>query len=46
MPLKVFINDTPIWLYPTTEVQKKTLTTIKSTFKIDPNFYVYSKKIH
>jgi len=45
MPLKVFINQEPTWIYPTSEIQKKSLTYKKSTLEIDPNFYVYSKKI-
>jgi aminopeptidase N len=45
MPLKVFINKNPTWIYPTSKIQSKTLSEKKSTFKIDPNFYVYSKSI-
>ena len=45
MPLKVFINKNPTLIYPTSKIQSKTLSEKKSTFKIDPNFYVYSKSI-
>jgi len=45
MPLKVFINQEPTWIYPTSEIQKKSLTYKKSTLEIDPNFYVYSKEV-
>ena len=43
MPLKVFINDKEEWLYPTSENQKISFEIKDSTFKVDPNFYIFTK---
>ena len=44
MPLKVSINDEVVWLYPTTNWQKMNIKK-NSTFTIDKNFYISSKKV-
>jgi aminopeptidase N len=43
MPLKVFINDIPQWIYPTPKIQIKTLDVANPNFKVDSNFYIYTK---
>tara|TARA_B110000238_G_scaffold200890_1_gene252994 strand:+ start:2373 stop:4019 length:1647 start_codon:yes stop_codon:yes gene_type:complete len=43
MPVRIFINEKPIWLYPTLEIQTKTLKGRNSNFEVDPNFYIYTK---
>ncbi|AUC86313.1 peptidase M1 [Polaribacter sp. ALD11] len=43
MPLKVFINDKEEWIYPTSENQKISFEIKDTTFKVDPNFYIFTK---
>lgn len=43
MPLKVFINNKEEWIYPTSENQNIRFKKENSIFKIDPNFYVFTK---
>ncbi|MDX6746480.1 M1 family metallopeptidase [Polaribacter sp. PL03] len=43
MPLKIFINDKEEWIYPTSESQKINFKEENSIFKIDPNFYIFTK---
>ena len=43
MPLKVFINDKEEWIYPTSESQKINFKEENSIFKIDANFYIFTK---
>ncbi|MCF6181085.1 M1 family metallopeptidase [Lutibacter sp.] len=45
MPLKVKINDSEKWIFPTNKWKKLKLDSPVSTFKIDKNFYVKSKRI-
>jgi aminopeptidase N len=44
MPVKVFINEKPMWLYPTSRIKTKTLKGTNPDFEVDPNFYIYTKK--
>ena len=46
MPLKVTINNKIQWIYPTENWQKIVLKNNNSIFNIDPNFYIYQKKIN
>ncbi|CAI8284091.1 MAG: Uncharacterised protein [Polaribacter sp. SA4-10] len=43
MPVRIFINEKPMWLYPTSKIQTKTLKGTNSDFETDPNFYIYTK---
>ncbi|WP_194767171.1 M1 family metallopeptidase [Tamlana sp. I1] len=45
MPIKIAINASEQWLYPKQEWQTLKVKNNMSTFKIDKNFYVKSKKI-
>jgi aminopeptidase N len=45
MPLKVTINTTEQWIYPTNQWKELKLNSSRLKFKIDENFYVESKKI-
>ena len=43
MPVRIFINEKPMWLYPTSKIQTKTIQGAKLVFEVDPNFYIYTK---
>ncbi|TXD47999.1 M1 family metallopeptidase [Polaribacter sp. IC073] len=43
MPLKVSINDKEKWIYPTSENQKISFEIKDTAFKVDPNFYIFTK---
>lgn len=45
MPIKVTINDSEKWIFPTNNWKVLKLNSKLSEFKIDENFYVNSKKI-
>lgn len=45
MPIKVTINNSEKWIYPTNNWKELKLDSKLSEFKIDENFYVNSKKI-
>ncbi|WP_149276138.1 M1 family metallopeptidase [Pareuzebyella sediminis] len=44
MPLKIWVDDKPKWLHPTTQLKSKKLKGDASTFKVDRNFYVNAEK--
>ena len=44
MPIKVTINNKEQWIYPTEELKGMDLESEKSEIKVDPNFYIYTKK--
>ncbi|ARV06567.1 peptidase M1 [Polaribacter sp. SA4-10] len=46
MPIKVTINNKEQWIYPTEELKEMDLESEKSEIKVDPNFYIYTKKIN
>ena len=43
MPVRIFINEKPMWLYPTSKMQTKTWKGTNLDFEVDPNFYIYTK---
>ena len=43
MPVRIFINDNPRWIYPTSKIQAKILKVTNLSFEVDPNFYIYTK---
>jgi len=45
MPLRVFIDGKPKWLYPTQEWKSETADPNATTFKVDRNFYIETKEI-
>ncbi len=45
MPVRIFIGDSPQWIYPTSTWKSEVLMGDLSTLKIDPNFYVLELKI-
>nr|WP_223154704.1 M1 family metallopeptidase [Aestuariibaculum sediminum] len=45
MPLKVYINNKAKWIYPKADWQTISLKELASEFKIDPNFYILTKKL-
>ncbi len=45
MPIKIIINGKERWIYPKTEWKTLSLKSKNASFEIDPNFYVYSKKL-
>ncbi len=45
MPIKIIINGKERWIYPKTEWKTLSLKSKNASFEIDPNFYVYSKKM-
>ncbi len=45
MPIKVDINGTNEWLYPTADWKSKTFEKTVQSFSVDENFYIDSKKI-
>ena len=46
MPLKTTINGEEKWIYPTSNWKKLELTSADSSFVIDENFYVFTKKVN
>lgn len=40
LPIKVYINDKPVWLEPSTEWQSKKMKGNLKTLRVDPNFYI------
>ena len=46
MPLKTTINGKEKWIYPTSNWKKLELTSAGSSFLIDENFYVFTKKVN
>ena len=46
MPLKTTINGKEKWIYPTSNWKKLALTSAGSSFLIDENFYVFTKKVN
>ncbi|WP_139957936.1 M1 family metallopeptidase [Flavicella sediminum] len=46
LPLKIFLNKEPVWIYPSAEWKDISLTDVSSTFEIDPNFYIEVKKVN
>ncbi len=45
MPIQVKINDEEKWLFPKAEWKEESVESKINTFKIDPDFYVESKKL-
>ncbi|WP_157208168.1 M1 family metallopeptidase [Mariniflexile maritimum] len=45
MPIKIIINGKERWIYPKAEWKTLSLKSKNASFEIDPNFYVYSKKL-
>ncbi len=45
MPIRVFVDDKPLWLEPTEEWQTERADANASTFKVDRNFYVEKKEL-
>ena len=45
MPIRVFVDDKPLWLEPTEEWQTEKADANASTFKVDRNFYVEKKEL-
>ena len=45
MPIKIIINGKERWIYPKAEWKTLSLKSKNASFEIDPNFYVYSKKM-
>ncbi|MDF4202641.1 M1 family metallopeptidase [Maribacter sp. SA7] len=43
IPLKVYINDTPVWIEPTTEWKTEKVKGNLTSLEVDPNFYVKTK---
>lgn len=43
IPLKVFIDDQPVWLNPSTTWQSKKMKGNLESLRVDPNFYVETK---
>ena len=43
MPVRIFVNEKPMWLYPTSKMQTKHFKEKNADFDVDPNFYIYSK---
>ena len=46
MPLKTTINGEEKWIYPTSNWKKLELTSAGTSFLIDENFYVFTKKVN
>ena len=46
MPLKTTINGEEKWIYPTSTWKNLALTSAGSSFLIDENFYVFTKKVN
>ena len=46
MPLKTSINGKEKWIYPTSNWKKLELTLAGTSFLIDENFYVFTKKVN
>ena len=44
MPIKITINNKEQWIYPTYKQKQMDLKSKNSEIKIDPNFYIYTKK--
>ncbi|MEP2280035.1 M1 family metallopeptidase [Maribacter sp.] len=40
IPLKVYINETPVWIEPTTEWKTEKVKGNLTSLEVDPNFYV------
>ena len=43
LPLRILVEDKPVWLEPTTTWQTQKIKGNLKTITIDPNFYIYSK---
>ncbi|QTD38868.1 M1 family metallopeptidase [Polaribacter batillariae] len=43
MPIKVTINNEEQWIYPSENWKKLSLKSTENDFKVDPNFYIYTK---
>ena len=46
MPLKISINGEEKWIYPTSTWKNLALTSGGTSFLIDENFYVFTKKVN
>ena len=46
MLLKTTINGKEKWIYPTSNWKKLELTSAGTSFLIDENFYVFTKKVN
>ena len=46
IPLKTTINGKEKWIYPTSNWKKLELTSADTSFLIDENFYVFTKKVN
>ncbi len=45
MPLRVFVDEQPLWLNPTSEWKTEKANPSATTFKVDRNFYVEKKEL-
>jgi aminopeptidase N len=45
MPIRVFVDEEPVWLSPTSVWKKETANPGATTFKVDRNFYVEKKEL-
>jgi len=43
MPIKIFINNDPEWIYPTLKNKRIKIKVTEPEIKVDPNFYIYTK---
>ena len=46
MPLRVFVDEEPLWLYPTEEWKTEAANPEATTFQVDRNFYVEKKELN
>lgn len=45
MPLRIFVDEEPMWLSPTSEWKTESANPNGTTFKVDRNFYVEKKEL-
>nr|WP_235843212.1 M1 family metallopeptidase [Maribacter hydrothermalis] len=43
LPIKVYVNDSAVWIEPTTEWQTKKINGDLTSLRVDPNFYIETK---
>jgi len=45
MPVRVFLDEAPHWIYPTAQWKEKDFGSQPETFLLDPNFYVIAREL-
>ena len=45
MPVRVFLDEKPHWIYPNAQWNERDFSTRPDTFGLDPNFYVVTKQL-